>query len=183
MGAHDDYPWLLSLDLRADYLTPEHPLFDPVAKRVLPCLHLLLDHARSNGWQVLHSVDGRRRAAVVKGLEPRPDEAVFKRLGVSAFTCPHLRMRAQADRPVAVFLAGFGLATTGLATLIVGAELGLAMILIEDAVAATPVGDRTAEEIARVVKAIAPAFGTLTTMDALDIDRARVVSLPRGHDQ
>ncbi|HYF51139.1 MAG TPA: isochorismatase family protein [Planctomycetota bacterium] len=182
MHLHGDTAWLLCLDVRTDYLTPEHPLFAPAAVEALPALHTLLGHARSTGWRVMHSVDARRRAATVKGLEPRPDEAVFKRMGVSAFTSAPLRARAEADRPLAIFLAGFGLATSGLATLIVGAELGLSMILVEDAFAAAAVGDRTADEIARVVMAIAPAFGTLTTADVLDIDRARVVSLRRGHD-
>jgi nicotinamidase-related amidase len=181
MRSYEESPWLICLDLRSDYVSQEHPLFDKGALRILPQLRSLMDRGRRNGWRLLHSVNAQRRiGAAIKGLEPRPDEAVFKRPGVSAFSSPHLRTLAQEENPIRIFVAGFGLGTTALATAIVGAELGLPITLVEDAVSATAIGDRSADEIARVVKAIAPAFATLTTVDAVDFDGPRIVSMPKG---
>jgi len=152
-------------------MRPSSALYAPSGGKVAPRLSELLAGARARNWDISHLHKARARGALarahgpIQGLGPKRTEPVFEIDGVSAFSNEDFR-EAIGAAPEArdFYVAGFGLADLIAATMIVGADLGLRLILIEDAVAASPLRAESAETVERVAKAmlreIAPQIST-----------------------
>jgi nicotinamidase-related amidase len=104
----------------------------------------VLGLARSERWKVVHSQLFRRDgeawpprdlfSAPIEGLRPRVTEPVFLRRGLSAFADPEFAAELRGARGAQVFLIGFSLADTCLATALAAHDAGLSLTLLEDAV-------------------------------------------------
>ena len=75
--------------------------------------------------------------APIEGLRPLVSEPVYFRRGLSAFANPGFTAELRGARGADVYLIGFSLADTCLATALAGVDEGLSLTLVEDAVGAT----------------------------------------------
>jgi nicotinamidase-related amidase len=137
--------WLICLDLQRDYVVPGRPRYAAENAEVAAACVRVLGHARDAGWRIVHSQlrqdDGARWprelfSAPIEGLRPLISEPVFFRRGLSAFADPGFSSEMRTARGHEVFLVGFSLADTCLATVMAGLDEGLSFTLLEDAVGA-----------------------------------------------
>jgi nicotinamidase-related amidase len=150
--------WLICLDLQRDYVIPGRPRYAAANADVAQACAYVLGVARDEGWRVLHSQHRDERApafprglfdAPIEGLRPLVSEPVFFRSGLSAFADPAFAGELKAARDDEVFLIGFSLADTCLATALAGVDAGLSLTLLEDAVGASD--GLEAAEVARTI--------------------------------
>jgi nicotinamidase-related amidase len=136
-------PWLICLDLQREYVVPGRPSYAPSGGAVVQNCVRVLNHARAEGWRVVHSQ--RRRGgevsfggglfgAPIEGLRPLISEPVFQRRGLSAFSNPDFASELRDARGEHVYLIGFSLVDTCLATALGAIDHDLSLILVEDAV-------------------------------------------------
>ena len=137
--------WLICLDLQRDYVVPGRPRYAVENAQVAAACVRVLGHARDAGWRIVHSQlrqgdsGGWPRelfSAPIEGLRPLITEPVFFRRGLSAFGDSGFAAEMRAARGHDVFLIGFSLADTCLATVMAGVDEGLSLTLLEDAVGA-----------------------------------------------
>ena len=150
--------WLICLDLQRDYVIPGRPRYAAANAGVVEACARVLGFARDEGWRVVHSQHRDDAApapprglfdAPIEGLRPLISEPVFFRSGLSAFGNPAFAAELKRARDEDVFLIGFSLADTCLATALAAVDAGLTLTLIEDAVGA---GDRVeATDVARTI--------------------------------
>ncbi len=134
--------WLICLDLQRDHVIPGRPRYSPANADVAAACAHVLGLARDEGWRVVHSqhraeADAHPRGlfdAPIEGLRPLISEPVFFRGGLSAFANAAFATELRAARDEDVFLIGFSLADTCLATALAAVDVGLSLTLIEDAV-------------------------------------------------
>ena len=150
--------WLICLDLQRDYVIPGRPRYAAANAHVAVACATVLELARDEGWRIVHSqfraeaTDLRRRelfGAPIEGLRPLISEPVFFRGGRSAFANPAFAAELARARGDEVFLIGFSLADTCLATALAGVDAGLTLTLLEDAVGASD--DVEAADVARTI--------------------------------
>jgi nicotinamidase-related amidase len=137
--------WLVCLDLQRDYVVPGRPRYAAENAQVAAACVRVLAHARDAGWRIVHSQlrrDGgggwprQLFSAPIEGLRPLISEPVFFRHGLSAFADAGFASELRAARGDEVFLIGFSLVDTCLATVMAGVDEGLSLTLLEDAVGA-----------------------------------------------
>ena len=138
--------WLICLDLQRDYVVPGRPRYAAANTDVAATCAQVLSLAREEGWRIVHS-QVRSPAptpwprelfgAPIEGLRPLISEPVYFRRGLSAFTDPGFAAELRAARGAEVYLIGFSLADTCLATVLAGVDEGLSLTLVEDAVGAS----------------------------------------------
>ena len=151
-------PWLVCLDLQRDYVVPGRPRYAAENADVAAICARVLGSARDEGWRIVHSQLREDDTAPwprdlfhapIEGLRPLISEPVFFRQGLSAFTNPAFAAELGLARGKEVFLIGFSLADTCLATALAGVDAGLSLVLVEDAIGAG--STREAAEAARTV--------------------------------
>jgi nicotinamidase-related amidase len=150
--------WLICLDLQRDYVVPGRPRYAAANTEVAATCAQVLSLAREEGWRIVHS-QVRAHAptpwprelfgAPIEGLRPLISEPVYFRRGLSAFTDPGFAAELRAARGAEVYLMGFSLADTCLATVLAGVDEGLSLTLVEDAVGASE--ELAAADVARAV--------------------------------
>ncbi|HEY2706539.1 MAG TPA: isochorismatase family protein [Caulobacteraceae bacterium] len=137
--------WLICMDLQREYVVPGRPRYAPKNVEVASACARVLAQARTDGWRVVHSQlhDGQSPAeplsmfgAPIEGLRPLISEPVFFRRGLSAFANPAFASELRGARGEDVYLIGFSLSDTCVATTLAGLDEGLRISLIEDAVGA-----------------------------------------------
>ena len=137
--------WLICLDLQRDHVVPGRPRYAAENAQVAAACVRVLGQARDAGWRIVHSQlrhddsAGWPRelfSAPIEGLRPLISEPVFFRGGLSAFANPAFAAELRRARGDEVFLIGFSLADTCLATALAGVDEGLSLTLLEDAVGA-----------------------------------------------
>jgi nicotinamidase-related amidase len=137
--------WLICLDLQRDYVVPGRPRYAAENAQVAAACVRVLGRARDEGWRIVHSQLRQDDSAAwprelfnapIEGLRPLISEPVFFRRGLSAFADSGFAAELRAARGDEVFLVGFSLADTCLATVLAGVDEGLELTLIEDAVGA-----------------------------------------------
>ncbi len=128
---------LVCLDLQQAF-APDGPGVRAGAAGCVENCRRILDRARGWDWSIVHS---HRRTGLertvsppVRGLEPRATEPVMTRQGLSAFSSGSLRALVEGAREVELVVIGLSFATSGLATLFSALDLGLSVVLVEDAV-------------------------------------------------
>ncbi len=171
----DAKPWLLCVDLQLEHVTPGRPLCASHAQGAVNACGRVLKHARASEWIVIHAHRRRRSGlfsgggltASVEGLWPLARERVFRREGVSAFSCRALADLAQRAPPPEIYLIGLSLQQSCLATALHAADLGLNLVVVSDAAAAAAVDDRSPEEVAAFVRALLEPHVAFTTSKTL----------------
>jgi nicotinamidase-related amidase len=149
-------PWLICLDLQREYVVPGRPRYEAGNATVAQTCRDVLNVARAGRWRVVHSQVRDDSAsthlmfgAPIEGLRPLVTEPVFFRRGLSAFANPAFASKMREARGAEVFLIGFSLADTCLATALAALDEGLSPTLVEDAVGAGAAHERS--EAARAV--------------------------------
>jgi len=139
--------WLVCLDLQREYVVPGRPRYAPTHTGVVLACRQVLDAARAGGWRVVHSQmrddslgpsTREMFGAPIEGLRPRVTEPVFFRRELSAFANPAFAAELRGALGAEVFLIGFCLADTCLATALAAVDAGLELTLVEDAVGSGP---------------------------------------------
>jgi len=137
--------WLICLDLLREHVVPGRPRYAAANAGVAAACRRVLEIARAGRWRIVHSQhrdEGPPPAAhemfgaPIEGLRPLVSEPVFFRQGLSAFGNPAFAAELRRARGGEVFLIGFSLADTCLATALAGVDEGLSLTLLEDAVGA-----------------------------------------------
>ena len=135
------FGWLICLDLQRDYVVPGRPRYVAANAGVVEACRAVLGHARQAGWRVVHNQMRRETGAPtlmfgapIEGLRPLVSESVFFRQGLSAFANPAFANKLREAREADVYLIGFSLADTCLATALAARDEGLSLTLIEDAI-------------------------------------------------
>ena len=141
---------LLLLDLQHGHLQGSllHRVSD--ADRVLNACRRLLASARQNGVRIAHarrvaSMGGRDRSpgvAWIEGCRPLANEMVCEHVAPSCYSNPVFASLLDHVYQPELFVAGFGLNETGLATIIDGYSRNHALSLVRDASACHGVGAR-----------------------------------------
>ena len=149
--------WLICLDLQRDYVVPGRPRYSIANTEVAATCARVLGMAREDGWRVVHSQYRAETVAPwprelfgapIEGLRPLVSEPVYFRRGLSAFANPGFTAELRGARGADVYLIGFSLSDTCLATALAGVE-GLSLTLVEDAVGATE--ELAAADVARII--------------------------------
>jgi len=139
--------WLICLDLQRDYVVPGRARYAPAHSSIVLACRQVLDIARASGWRVVHSqtrhddlslMPRDMFGAPIEGLRPLVTEPVFFRRGLSAFANPPFATEMRAARGAEIFLIGFSLADSCLATALAAVDEGLELTLLDDAVGAGP---------------------------------------------
>ena len=173
-------PWLVCLDLQRDYVVPGRPRYAAENAEVAATCARVLGFARDEGWRIVHSQLREHDAAPwprdlfhapIEGLRPLISEAVFFRQGLSAFGNPGFAAELSLARGKDVFLIGFSLADTCLATALAGVDAGLALVLVEDAI-----GAGATPEAAEAARTVLRPFVRLTPSRRLMVRSLEVVS-------
>jgi len=142
-------PWLVCIDLQREYVVPGRPSYTQAAADVARVCARLLEHARSEDWRVVHT-QVRAGAhfkgeglfgAPIDGLRPRITEPVFQRCGLSAFSNPDFAAVMRDAQGEEVYVIGFTLNQSCLATALGAVDLGLSVTVVEDAVGVSPCRD------------------------------------------
>ncbi len=150
--------WLICLDLQRDHVVPGRPRYSAGNADVADTCARVLSLARDEGWRVVHSQfradtvapwPRELFAAPIEGLRPLVSEPVYFRRGLSAFANSDFAAELRAARGHDVYLIGFSLADTCLATALAGVDEGLSLILVEDAVGASE--ELAAADVARTI--------------------------------
>lgn len=173
-------PWLVCLDLQRDYVVPGRPRYVSENAGVAATCARVLGFARDEGWRVVHSQLMQDEAAPwprdlfrapIEGLRPLISEPVFFRQGLSAFGNPAFAAELKLARGKDVYLIGFSLADTCLATALAGVDAGVSMILVEDAV-----GPGSAPDTAAAARTVLRPFVGLTPSRRLTVRSLAAVS-------
>jgi nicotinamidase-related amidase len=165
-------PWLICLDLQREYVVPGRPPYDDGAAEVARTCADVLALARASDWRVIHCQmrrevsPGRRLdyfGAPIEGLRPLITEPVYLRDGLSAFSNLDLAAKLREARGDDVYLIGFSLADTCLATVLAAVDHGLSLTLVVDAVGAGAANVTGAAQIARTL--LKPFVRTASSRD------------------
>jgi nicotinamidase-related amidase len=155
-------PWLICLDLQRDYVIPGRPGYAEANTRVASVCARVLGRARREGWRIVHSQVRDPRAplsprlmfdAPIEGLRPLISEPVYLRRSLSAFADPAFAAEMEAARGEEVFLVGFSLVGTCLATALGAVDAGIDLTVIEDGV-----GGEISEEMGVATRAVLGHF-------------------------
>jgi nicotinamidase-related amidase len=158
-------PWLICLDLQRDHVIPGRPQYAAGNADVVEACVRVLSLARDERWRVVHSQVREETAiawpreyfrAPIEGLRPLITEPVFFRQGLSAFAADGFAEELRDARGAPVYLIGFSLADTCLATVIGAVDEGLSLTLIEDAI-----GDGEAADEAVATRTVLKRFAQL----------------------
>jgi nicotinamidase-related amidase len=164
---------LVCFDLREHIIDVRKGLqLDPF---VINCRRILT-HARENGWVVVHvhrrEPAPRGPAPSVHGLEPLPTEPIFTQSGLSAFSNRAFRDLAGRYLKGEMIIIGCSAASSCLATALAAYDQDMDVVMIEDAVVATPLETQGLEAIGALTQAVdAPFVSFLRTSDLLGLQR------------
>ena len=173
--------------------------FEPAASRRLVCLDLiqtgpepdqrsidccrrLLMFARSAGWTIIHlhpKAAGRRASKPFTGLGPLPSEPVLYRTGASAFSNRNFDriIKEQADGEMVML--SLSLSSACLGTCLYAYDLGVPVILVEDALLANSDDRAGLEAIETVARSIVAPFVRIARAEEL-IEPRRGLRLVQG---
>jgi nicotinamidase-related amidase len=160
--------WLVCLDLQREFVVPGRPSYAAANAAVVAACRRVLEIARAARWRVVHSQhrdEGPPPAAhemfgaPIEGLRPLVSESVFFRRGLSAFGNPAFAAELRRARGGEVFLIGFSLPDSCLATALAAVDEGLSLTLLEDAVGegSSQVSKEAAHAVLRPFLSILPS--------------------------
>ena len=152
-------PWLICLDLQREYVVPGRPGYACASAAVADACVNVLAQARARGWRIVHSQRQWTREATfgglfgapIEGLRPRITEPVFMRASISAFADSAFEMEMREARGADVYLIGFSLADSCVATAFGAIDAGHSLVLVEDAVGLGGASQLEAAEVTRAL--------------------------------
>lgn len=150
----------------------------PEQRQIDPCRRLLA-FARSAGWPITHihpRMSGRRAARPAPGLGPLPSEPVLYRGGASAFSNRSFDRTVKEQDGFELVILSFSLSSACLGTALCAYDLGLPVLLIEDALSNTSADIVGLEAIETVARSIVAPFVQVSAVDEL-IDPRRGLRL------
>ncbi len=167
-------PRLVCLDLQREYVVPGRPLYADGAAGVVDTCAIVLRHARIQQWRIIHAC--RRQAgglfdrasyfaAPIEGLRPLISEPVFARSGLSAFCNPDFAAEMDDARGEEVFIMGFSLNKTCLATVFAAADMGLEITILTDATGAAGACDTEGRQLREAAERMLSPMARLATSD------------------
>jgi nicotinamidase-related amidase len=151
---------LVCLDLQREFVVPGRPLFQPGAAAVVETCSQLVRRARRDRWRILHAHRSRAEglfgktglfAAPIEGLRPLISEPIFVRAELSAFANLDFRAALRQARGD-IYLIGFSLADSCLATAFDAVDEGLRIHLVADALGA----ERGAAAVTDIMAVLGP---------------------------
>jgi nicotinamidase-related amidase len=149
-----------------DLLEPAGEAEDPPAfQRCLGNSRRLLEHARDDGWEIVHCLGRDLPARAVGGLEPLASEAVYVRDGVSAFSSRAFRKRMRQWPAPELVIIGCSLTTSCLATALAAFDRDIPGVLVLDAISVKRDEVTGAEALARAAARIASPFVRMLQTD------------------
>lgn len=167
-------PRLVCLDLQREYVVPGRPLYADGADRVADACATVLQHARAHRWRIIHA---RRRqaeglfdradyfSAPIEGLRPLISEPVFARSGLSAFCNPDFAAEMCEAQGEEVFIMGFSLNKTCLATVFAAADMGLNVTILTDATGTAGACAAEARQLREAAERMLSPLARLATSD------------------
>jgi nicotinamidase-related amidase len=170
-------PWLVCVDLQREYVVPGRPLYADGSNGVAGACGRVLGHARASGWRVVHTQLRRPEGlftragyfgAPIDGLRPLITEPVFVRTGLSAFSNSDFADEMRDALGEDVYLIGFSINHTCLATALSAVDTGLSITLVEDAIGAAPCAGVDAGKAGDIARAILGPFVRFSTCDEVD---------------
>jgi nicotinamidase-related amidase len=179
-------PRLVCLDLQREYVVPGRPLYADGAGLVADHCTRVLTFARRQGWRVIHAQ--RRHAeglfdrtsyfgAPIEGLRPLISEPVFAHTGLSAFGNPDFTAELRDAVGQDVFLIGFSLSSTCLATALAAVDLGLTITVVDEAVGAAPApGLAAGDARAAAITLLSPIVGLVSADELFEQSAALEVT-------
>ena len=149
-----DTPVLLCLDLQMEFVAPGRPFADPDADAIAALCGDLIREARMAGWSVVHAqlhqggplIAGHGMTEPIKGCEPRPEEVLLRRAGVSAFAHPDLDGVLESGMGSGAYVIGFSAPLSLTATILDADDRGHRLSLVEEAIGGADVSEWSAEE-------------------------------------
>lgn len=165
-------PRLVCIDLQREYVVPGRPLYDAAAAMVANACRRVLEHARASGWRIIHtqrrtvsdaSSESRHFGSPIEGLRPLVSEPVFVRRGLSAFSNPAFAEEMRDAQGEDVFLIGFSLNHTCLATALAAVDLGLSVTVVDDAMGVAPCAGIQTGRAGEIAEAILTPFVQFTS--------------------
>ena len=166
-------PWLVCVDLQREFVVPGRPSYTAAAGRVARACIRMLEHARAQGWRVVHTQacpgphfrgEGLF-CAPIEGLRPRISEPVFLRAGLSGFSNPDFGAVMRDAQGEEVHVIGFTLNHSCLATALGAVDIGLNVTLVEDAVGVAPGHERCGPAARDIAEAVLRPFARLASSD------------------
>lgn len=138
---------LCVIDIQKEYNSPNRPFYIPGIEDSLQNASRVLDHARANGWEILHvqhlqdgsifSKEGSY-SGFIDGFEPKSDEKICIKDNFSSFSsadfCRALENRTDAE----IYIIGYGSTMCCLSTIVDGYHRGYNFTFISDASNAKP---------------------------------------------
>ncbi|MFI4933143.1 MAG: isochorismatase family protein [Caulobacterales bacterium] len=175
-------PWLVCLDLQREFVVPGRPQYAAASAEVARTCGRLLALARGADWRVLHSQLRREHGAFcrndhfgapIEGLRPLISEPVYLRRGLSAFSNPDFAAELGEAHGEDVYLIGFSLADTCLATALAAVDHGHSLVLVEDAVGA---GAAAWPDVSAIARSILKPFARLVSSGDVEADAREIAS-------
>lgn len=156
MDWHQPTPTLILLDCQQGHFHTSGEQGNDITDTVRH-IERSLTAARYCGWNVMHSQlrhapSNRVRVhapedAPIEGLRPRACEAVSTRCELSAFSDPMFEQMLARSSDGPVFLVGFSLAFSILATTYDASARGCHLTLVEEAVGSAPLGQQSTASV------------------------------------
>ncbi|HEX7761299.1 MAG TPA: isochorismatase family protein [Caulobacteraceae bacterium] len=165
-------PRLVCLDLQREYVVPGRPLYADGAGRVADICAAVLQHARTHHWRIIHARRQKTEGPVdradyfsapIEGLRPLISEPVFARSGLSAFCNPDFAAEMRDAQGEEVFIMGFSLNETCLATVFAAADMGLNVTILTDATGAAGAGAAEARQLREAAERMLSPLARLAT--------------------
>jgi nicotinamidase-related amidase len=169
-------PWLVCVDLQREYVVPGRPLYEASSAPVAQACRRVLEHARTRRWRVIHTQQRHDEGlfarsgyfgAPIEGLRPLISEPVFVRTGLSAFSNPDFAAEMGDALGEDVYLIGFSLNHTCLATAFAAVDMGLSVTVVEDAMGVAPCPGMPSGRASEIAEAILAPFVRFACSDEL----------------
>jgi ureidoacrylate peracid hydrolase len=134
-------PTLVVIDIQKEYVTPGRPFFLTGIAPSLSNARALLEHARQQGWPVVHVQHlqegplfnvAEEYSDFVEGFAPQNGETLIVKNKLSAFTSPEF-VKALGEPEADVYVIGYGSTMCCMATIVDAALFGRKFTLIHDA--------------------------------------------------
>ena len=144
---------LLCMDLQQEFVAPGRPFADPDGEAVAAVCADLLHRARTADWIIVHAqlhqggplIAGHGLTQPIKGCEPRPEEVLLRRAGVSAYAHPDMEGVLDSCIGANAYMIGFSAPTSLTSTLFDAEDRGHPLILVEGAIGGADLGEWGAE--------------------------------------
>lgn len=171
-------PVLVLIDVQKEYVAEGRPFCLETIGPALENIRKLLNHARQNGWKIIHMQHqqnsdcftyGSPWAEFIEGFGPEGDEMSFKKSNFSCFSNGEFQALMDKWRHEDIYVAGFGATMCCLSTMIDAHHRGHEFTFVGDASCARRTPRFGEQDMLEHILDIMGAFGNVvTTQSALN---------------